>query len=79
MDKTDKIIANYNAAVDLDRQWWAQRILDTTEEDAFDSPVFSQGNETEPFRGNLGTRVKNVCANGVPAIQRVNAGPPTPP
>jgi len=79
MSTVDSIIANYKEARELDRQWWAQRIVDTTVDDKFRESVFKSGNDAEPFRGVMGMRTTDVCLNGVPAIQRVNAGPPTEP
>ena len=84
MSAVDDVIANYSQAVESDNQWWKQRIADTSfpvGDNVPRAPFFKSDGKMEPFHASntLGVYTKNVCHMGVPAVQRFNAGPPTPP
>lgn len=83
MSAIDSVIASYNEAVSSDNAWWKQRVAETSfpvGNDVARAPFFKHDGKMEPYqRRGLGIYVKNVCHMGVPAIQRFNAGPPTPP
>lgn len=69
-------MVNYKAADEADRQWWSQRIADTTVDDEFRSPVFAMADDAEPYVPAQNVAILDVCHNGVAAYRRFNAGPP---
>ena len=79
-DTASVLDGKVKTAVQEDKDWWNQRVIDTSLTVGNDVLRFQQGEQAEPYQAStLGVRVKDVCHMGAPATQRFNAGPPTPP